>query len=121
VDSPSSVKSPYSDQLPAENRYFHFVFQFVFQYFKASIAKQSRTVAAVAAVAQASHDLETIFELFPQISCRFNALQKTDLCEQKAVNRHQISAEKHKNTVFREKHFSQQFEYGRIYLRIYGR
>ena len=78
-------------------------------------------VAAVAAVAQASHDLETIFELFPQISCRFNALQKTDLCEQKAVNRHRISAEKHKNTVFREKHFSQQFEYGRIYLRIYGR
>ena len=103
MDSPSSVKSPYSDQLPAENCYFHFVFQ----YFKASIARQSRTVAAVA---PDSHDLETIFELFPQISCRFNALQKTDLCEQKAVNRHQISAEKHKNTVFREKHFSQQFE-----------
>ena len=57
----------------------------------------------------------------PQMSCRFNALQKTDLCEQKAVNRQQISAEKHKNTVFREKRFSQQFEYGRIYLRIYGR
>ena len=51
---PSSVKSLSSDQLPAENCYFHFVFQ----YFKASIARQSRTVAAVA---PASHDLENDF------------------------------------------------------------
>ena len=38
---PSSVKSPSSDQLPAENCYFHPVFQ----YFRASIARQSRTAA----------------------------------------------------------------------------
>ena len=55
---PSSVKSLSSDQLPAENCYFHPVFQ----YFRASIARQSRTAAAVA---PASHGLETIFELCP--------------------------------------------------------
>jgi len=102
-------------RLPAEDGYFYHVFQCV----KACFAKQSQ---AVAFVASASHDVGTIFEIFPS-KCLADLMLYFDLTY---VNRKQsmgskISAETQKNTVFREKHFSQLFEYGRIYLRIYGR
>ena len=110
-----AFKNPSVNQLPAKDGYFYHVFQCVKAYF----AKQSQ---AVAFVVSASHDLDTIFEIFPG-KCLAGLMRYFDLTY---VNRKQsmgsrISAETQKSTVFREKHFSQLFEYGRIYLLIYGR
>ena len=53
-----AFKNPSLNQLPAKDGYFYHVFQCV----KACFAKQSQ---AVAFVVSASHDLDTIFEIFP--------------------------------------------------------
>ena len=74
------------------------------------------------AVALASHDLDTIFKIFPS-KCLADLMLYFNLTyvSRKQSIGSRISAETQKNTVFREKHFSRLFEYGRIYLRIYGR
>ena len=107
-----ALKTRRLNQLTAENGYFYHVFQCV----KACFAKQSQ------AVALASQDLDTIFKIFPS-KCLADLMLYFNLTyvSRKQSIGSRISAETQKNTVFREKHFSRLFEYGRIYLRIYGR